>query len=171
MKKEWHENPKLQERFHHNYPNDLQVVIHNGGPRLSQHRPELVWVRIQAGANDLYSGEVLNQPEQLEGISQGSTIKLIVPDGGEYPLQVRDKYLLEKAHWIIHPCQQCGLTELFDAPSDLIRVIFPDAPTDAAIEMFTSFCGFCGGVQVIERKDREEDSTVAEVKKTWQFWK
>ena len=50
----------------------------------------------------------------------------------------------------IHECDKFVLSELFDAPSDLVRVIFPKLPPDADLEAFTSFCGFCGGVQVIE---------------------
>lgn len=153
MQKEWHKDPKLQGRFHPDYPDDLQVVVHNGGPRLSKNRPELVWVRIIGCKDNIYSGEVLNQPKQLEEINQASIIDFIIPETGEFPLQVRKKYLSERANWIVTPCNKCGLTELFDAPSDLIKVTFPDTPSDVILEMFTAFCGFCGGVQVVQYKD------------------
>jgi hypothetical protein len=45
-----------------------------------------------------------------------------------------------------------ALIELLDAPTDLIRVIFPNMAPDDKIEIFTSFCGFCGGVQGIEER-------------------
>lgn len=72
MQKEWHKDPKLQRRFHPDYPNDLQVIVHNGGPRLSKNSPELVRVRIIGYKDNVYSGEVLNQPKQLEEITQAS---------------------------------------------------------------------------------------------------
>jgi hypothetical protein len=62
---------------------------------------------------------------------------------------VTDKYLRERGAWTVHPCRQCGLSELFDAPSDLIRVVFPNTPPDAQLSMFTAFCALCGGVQVV----------------------
>jgi len=42
------------------------------------------------------------------------------------------------------------LSELFDAPTDLIRVIFPNISAESEMQMFTSFCGLCGGVQGLE---------------------
>jgi hypothetical protein len=49
--------------------------------------------------------------------------------------------------------KKCGLTEIFDAPSDFIRVVFPNDPKNAAYESFTSKCGACReGVQVVESK-------------------
>lgn len=171
MTNEWNLHEKLAGRFHPDYPDDLQVVVHEGGPRLSICKPELVWVRIKGGKGDLYSAEVLNQPENLQEVRQGSLIDFIVPESGEYPLQVRAKYLAERSLWAIHPCTQCGLSELFDAPSDLIKVIFPDA-ADGSLEMFTSFCGVCGGVQVVQWRDSiEAESTSTATKKNWQFWK
>ena len=77
---------------------------------------------------------------------------------------VTDKYLSERDNWVVHPCNKCGLTEIFDAPSDLIRVIFPDKTNDEITDMFTVFCGVCGGVQVVENKEMliKEKSTLNE---------
>jgi hypothetical protein len=85
---------------------------------------------------------------------------------------VTQKYLEERSKWIIHPCNQCGLDELFDAPSDLIQKIFPDTPAGSSLGMFTSFCGACGGVQVVQDKDAsiEDAQKPLPVKKWWQFW-
>jgi hypothetical protein len=63
---------------------------------------------------------------------------------------VTQKYLKERERWIVHPCDRCGLSDLFDAPSDLIAKVFPTLPSGGAMEKFTAFCGVCGGVQVVE---------------------
>ena len=46
MNAPWRTDPLLAGRFHQNYPDDLQVVVHDGGPRLSVIGPELMWVRL-----------------------------------------------------------------------------------------------------------------------------
>ena len=78
---------------------------------------------------------------------------------------------------IVRPCDKCGLSELFDAPSDLISKIFPDIPADAKLGVFTTFCPLCGGVQGAElRGFSSEDGSPAREperteKKWWEFWK
>jgi hypothetical protein len=140
-------------RFHSQYPDHLQVVIHEGGPRLTKALPELVWVMVtEAVSGDVFTGKILNPPKQLQSLKSGSAIKFIVPATGRYPILTTDKYLGERPHWRIHPCNKCGLSELFDVPTELFSVIFPQAKGE--IEMFTSFCGVCGGTQGIERMNR-----------------
>ncbi|MCW8131424.1 MAG: hypothetical protein KIS92_13830 [Planctomycetota bacterium] len=148
----WYDHPRLQGKFHPDYPDDLQVIVHDGGPRITQARPELIWVRITGGSGDLFSGQVLNKPTQLKTVSAYQEIKFIVPGGGAHPLMVTDKYLKERAEWEIRPCSKCGLTELFDAPSDLIRVVFPNVDLEKGdrLESFTAFCGACHGVQLVK---------------------
>lgn len=173
MPHEWRNHPKLRGRLHSEHPDDVQVLVHDGGPRVTSHGPELVWVTIVRWDGDVFRGTVLNQPEQLSSVCRGGEVQFLVPESGEHPLMVTDKYLRERADWIIQPCDKCGLSELFDAPSDLIRILFPDTPPDAAVESFTVFCGACGGVQVVQHKDAqlEEDSIEQQQKKWWQFWK
>jgi hypothetical protein len=177
MPHEWREHPKLVTRFHPDYPDDLQVIVHDGGPRLTDRHPELVWVRVTKCDGDVFTGRILNQPHQLTSVSEGSEIMFIVPDSGNHPLQVREKYIQERPEWIIHPCDKCGLSELFDAPSDLIRVVFPNTPTESVMSMFTTFCGACGGVQLVQHKSYNPDDmeTVSSEPPTdrrwWQFWK
>jgi hypothetical protein len=155
MTPEWRSHSKLKARFHPQAPDDLQVVVHEGGPRLSAHPPELIWVTILSQKGDVFLGRVLNQPHGLSSIRKGSEIQFLVPEGGKYPLMVTDKYLLERSNWDIEPCQGCGLSELFDAPSELIQAIFPNTPPDFQMERFSAFCGMCGGVQLITAKDAE----------------
>jgi len=48
---------------------------------------------------DVFSGSVLNPPSQVQGVSEGSQILVIVPEPGDYPLQVTSKYLGERSSW------------------------------------------------------------------------
>ncbi len=44
--KEWRNHPTLESRFHPEHPDDLEVLVHDGGPRMTDCRPELVWVTV-----------------------------------------------------------------------------------------------------------------------------
>jgi len=173
----WRRHPKLQGRFHEEYPDDVQVMVHDGGPRLTSCQPEIVWVRVSGGEGDTFTGRVLNRPHHLQTVSENSEIRFIVPEIGEHPLMVTEKYLAERPHWDIIPCNRCGLSELLDAPSDLIRVVFPNLPADSAeCRMFTAFCGACGGILVVQVKDTKaaraaRGDGASRKKKWWQFWK
>jgi hypothetical protein len=174
MPKSWRTHRRLQGRFHPDFPDDIQVIVHDGGPRLSKVAPEIVWVRVTDGEGDLLTGTVLNQPANVTSAPAGGSIRFIVPDSGEYPLLVTEKYLLERPHWVIRPCDRCGLTELFDAPSDLIRVVFPFLPTTdgAQMDVFTAFCGCCGGVQVVRRAGAEAPEGPAQARESWwEVWR
>src|SRR5262245_48123069 len=152
---QWRTHPQLKGRFLADHPDDLQVIVHDGGPRLTDRQPEAVWVTVTGCDQDVFAGRVLNQPTQLRTVRQGQQIRFIMPAGGDYPVLVTDKYLRERPSWTIHPCEKCGFSDLFDAPSDLMRVVFPDLPVGAAVEAFTSFCPLCGGVQAIESIDSD----------------
>lgn len=161
----WRNHSVLKGKLHPDYPDDLQVIVHDGGPRLTERQPELVWVRITGMDKDLLTGTVLNAPTQLLSVRQEQQIQFALA-GVEHPVMLTAKYLKEKAAWNIHACQKCGLTELFDAPSDLIKVIFPNIPADAHLEGFSSFCPLCHGVQLIE-----STTVTAEAKRPWwKFW-
>jgi hypothetical protein len=177
----WRDHPRLKGKFHPEHPDDLQVIVHDGGPRLTERRPELVWVRVIGEQQGVFTGSVLNAPTQLLTVEQGDTIQFLVPRSGENPLMVRENYLRERPKWIIHPCNKCGLSELFDAPSDLIAAVFPNRSADHAPVMLTAFCAICGGVQGIERTSSETETgrrsgarfvrASAVLKRWWQFWK
>ena len=101
----------------------------------------------------------------------------LVSDGAEFPVMATDKYLRERGAWVVHPCRKCGLSELFDAPSDLMRAAFQGMPADAQMSMFTSFCPLCGGVQGVESKDNPAPSegepvapSQAAKRPWWRFW-
>jgi hypothetical protein len=175
MPASWRTHPRLQGRFHPDFPDDIQVIVHDGGPRLSRAGREIVWVRVTDGEGDLFAGTLLNQPVNVTCVSAGDSIQFIVPESGKHPLLVTEKYLLERPDWVIHPCSRCGLTELFDAPSDLIRVVFPPlseaGPAEVPV-MFTAFCGCCGGVQVVERAGTEAPEGPAQARESWwEVWR
>lgn len=149
---EWRLDPRLAGRFHPDHRDEVPVLVHDGGPRFSRFPPELVWVRITGVEGNVFTGRVLNQPVALRSIEEGSTVRFVAPTGGEHLLLVTEKYLRERGDWRIHPCPECGLSEVFDAPSDLVRVQFPDAPADAFVGAFTVMCPLCSGAVVLERK-------------------
>jgi hypothetical protein len=57
----WRTHPKLKGRFLPEHPDDLQVIVHDGGPRVTDKRPEAVWVTITGCDGDVFTGRVLNQ--------------------------------------------------------------------------------------------------------------
>jgi hypothetical protein len=47
------------------------------------------------------------------------------------------------------PCNQCALSVLFDAPSDLIAATFADLAPDITPTDFTATCPLCGDKQIV----------------------
>lgn len=151
----WNEHPKLRGRFHPEFPEDLQVIVHDASPAKSGGYAELVWVRVTGCDDEIFSGIVLNKPSHLRDVTEFSSISFIVPDGGQYPLQVTPKYLSERSMWrILMPCKGCGLTELLYPPTELVAYSFP-LVTAAELSKgftFTTRCGWCGGGMVVRLK-------------------
>jgi len=172
---EWRQLPKLQGRFLPDHPDDLQVLVHDGGPRVSRNPAEAVWVTVTGAVGEVFRGRVLNRPQNLRSVRQGSDIRFLVAEGAEYPVMVTEAYLRERGDWVIHPCRTCGFSELFDAPSALMRVAFPNLPAGAQMSLFTSFCPLCGGVQGVESRGNPafgEATTPPRPGKRpwWKFW-
>jgi len=132
-----------------------------------------VWVRITGGDGDIFNGLVLNQPEKLTNVRAGTIIQFKVPSSGDLPLLVNEQYLSERSDWMIHPCDRCGLSELYDAPSDLLQKVFPAPAGQLVPEMFTAICGWCGGVQVVQRAGSEsvEPPPIQTHARWWEFWR
>lgn len=150
----WQTDRLLKDRLHPDYPNDLQVIVHDGGPRLTTATPELMWVTVTGTSGRAYRGKLLNEPHNLTSIKQGDEILFLATKADIEPFRVTSKYLEEREQWHVAPCSRCGMPELFDAPSDLIKVIFPDIPTseDRQETVFTTFCPLCGGIQFVSDK-------------------
>ena len=167
----WRNDPYLRGKFHAQFPDDIQVMVHDGDPRRMRRGPELCWVRVQridraatrpvtAGhgierSHFVYIGELLNTPHTLQSVKKGDRIKLLSVAGMPNALHVTDDYLRERLEWQITPCDKCGATECFDPPSVMATVRFPDAPKDSVIQAFTSFCANpnCSGQQQLKRLD------------------
>ena len=154
----WREDPLLKGRFHPDYPDDIQVIIHDGGPRFTESTPELVWVRVVAQVQPAYRGRLLNQPTNLRSVKMGDEFLFLpLAIANLHPIQVSEKYLRERGKWEIKPCPKCGMKELFDAPSDLMGKVFPNLKLGDEVEVFTSFCPICRGVQVIHKPGVKTD--------------
>jgi hypothetical protein len=172
----WREHPKLKGRFLPDHPDDLQVLVHDGGPRITRNPPEAVWVSVTGMDGEVFRGRVLNQPHNLKTVHHGSEIKFVAADGAEFPIMVTNKYLSERDSWVIHPRQKCGMSELFDAPSDLIKVVFPDTPPGAEMSMFTALCPQCGGFLGVESRGASASAgngarrPPAGKRPWWRFW-
>ena len=77
MKHAWHEHPKLKGRFHLERPDDVQVLVHDGGPRTTDHVVEEVWVRITELHGDVFTGTLENDTTQLSTVKHGTQIKFV----------------------------------------------------------------------------------------------
>ncbi len=95
----WRTDPLLRQGFHPQYPDDLQVIAHDGGPRLATTAPELVWVTVVGKEDDGYRGKVLNQPQGLLSVKLGDEIQFQAVADQQYPFQVRKAYLNEREKW------------------------------------------------------------------------
>ena len=152
----WRTDPAFAGRFHPDFPDDLQVIVHEGGPRLTKATPELVWVHVTGKQEEAYEGTLLNQPQQLPKLNIDDSILFLPTNANNPPVMVTEKYLTERKQWHLVPCDKCGMPELFDAPSDLQAKVFPNLPPDSKVETFTSFCPICGGVQVVSSEPTED---------------
>ncbi|WP_257454192.1 hypothetical protein [Archangium lipolyticum] len=177
----WRNDPGLVGHFHPEYPDDLQVIVHDGEPRRTQRAPESCWVRVTGmepailrpviyepeenplsrevfdaryrAPSPVFVGALINQPHHLKNVKQGDEIRFLVVPGLPLPLHVTREYLRERPQWDILPCNQCGGSECFDPPSVLYRTRFPGTPPDAVPEMFTAFCSACGGTMALSNRE------------------
>jgi hypothetical protein len=166
--KPWRSDPDLAGRFHPEYPDDLQFMAHDGEPRRTGRQGELCWARMIGverapkrtfsepipAAEWVYLATLLNAPTQLSTIRQGDTIRLLSGTGVEHPLLVTQQYLAERPLWTIRACDRCGLREVLDPPSVMVKLRFPSLPEGHLLHSFTSFCVLCGGGQVLSLTER-----------------
>lgn len=166
----WRHDPALVGQLHPRFPDDLQVLVHDGEPRRVGTRPEACWVRLdgaedgaprpvtgQPAATRLYTAYLLSTPHQLTTIKAGDRLRLIAAPGGRLPLQVTDAYLAERPAWVFTPCDRCGLHEGLDPPSVMAATRFPGAPADARPLAFTALCPACKGTLSLERLERPDE--------------
>ncbi len=168
----WRRDPLLAGKLHRQYPDDLQVLVHDGEPKRTGRRTEACWVRLDAvedgpprpsltatGAalgrgTRLYAGVLLSPPKQLTTYAAGARVRLIPDPGGPHPIAVTAAYLDERAGWTVHACTGCGLSEGLEPPSLMFRSRFPEVGPDAEPVGFTAFCPVCGpsGSRTFERR-------------------
>ncbi len=76
-RKHWTNDPETKGYFKmSDFPNDLQVVIHDGGLRISKNNPELIWVRTIGRDGDYFEGTLLNMPYNLKDFKYGDSVVL-----------------------------------------------------------------------------------------------
>lgn len=141
----WQSHPKLKGRFLANHPSELLVIVHEGGPRLTARRPEVVPVEVMGCEGDVFTGRMLHQPIQLHTLRLGQQIRFVVPAAARYPVLVTEKYLQERPFWTIQPCKKCGFSELFDPPSELMPFRVANEAPGAEKSSFKTSCPLCGG--------------------------
>src|SRR5213078_1242072 len=171
----WRSDPELSARFHPQYPDHVQVVLHDGEPRRTQRKPETCWIEVTAlharvrfasvarapGAplatervhwieRPVYRGTLLHATHALT-IQNGQSLLFVVVPGIPYPLQVDEAYLAERVQWAFRPCDRCGADQGLDLPTTMARTRFGDHPGSVPIR-FTAFCP-CGGTMELQRLD------------------
>jgi hypothetical protein len=166
----WRTDPALAGKFHPDFPDDLQIVVHDGEPRRVGRKPELCWVRVVAAeqgperpvmsgsssqapspSRAVYVAELLSSPFELTSVKQGDSIRFLADPGSADPVSVTSAYLAERAAWQIQPCRTCGAHEGLDPPAVMAATRFPDV--DSPPLTFTSHCSLCGGLQLLQRID------------------
>ena len=64
---------------------------------------------------------------------------------------------------------------LFDNPSTIMRIAFPNMPANSTMNAFSTFCPLCGDPIVLRHKDTPEEDdespSFAKPKKWYEFWK
>ncbi|MCB9754905.1 MAG: hypothetical protein H6713_33635 [Myxococcales bacterium] len=173
MRHPWRVDRDLAGRFHPQYPDDLQIVVHDGEPRRTGRGPESCWVHttdvygalsipyVAADAQPpfapatarwrervVYRGTLLNTPHQLTSVAQGDSVLYLHASGLPQPLMVTEAYLRERGQWSYTPCDRCGADQSLDPPSVMQRTRFPSAPAGAVMLSFSAFCP-CGGTMVL----------------------
>lgn len=177
----WHADPVLKGHFHPQYPDDIQVVVHDGSFRFTQTQPELIWVRILSATEldvrgkhklQVYRAKLLNQPHELKMVKLGDDIQFVAHAGYQYPIYTTQQYLVDRAKFEIIPCTQCGLPELFDPVYKLFKVSFPQLPepfTESGTTVaFSSKCPACGTGMLMVNELPEVKPQESEKRQPWQ---
>lgn len=82
----WRRHEGLSERFHPEYPDDLEVLFPD--PRTGES--ELMWVSTIAfdSTSGEYLGVLLNSPEIIPSLRAGDNVSFHIPDTAPYPVAV-----------------------------------------------------------------------------------
>src|SRR5512142_1187570 len=97
MSTSWRTDPSLAGRFHQDYPDDLQVLVHDGGPRFTRLPPEMMWVHVTEKQGLAYAGTLLNVPHQLQSVRKDDKILFLPPKDAKFPpIYTTAAYLAER---------------------------------------------------------------------------
>ena len=159
----WRSDPLLLGHFSQEWcPDDLLVLVHDGDPRRTGRNLEGCWVRINgvepapdrpgfdAGGEpvlpprgSVYIATLLNQPDQLDSVHEGDQIRFL-PIAAGLPILVTEAYLAERSRWQIGTCPVCGLNEVFDPPSLILRdLLHEQNVSPAQVAFFAVPCARC----------------------------
>lgn len=156
----WRRDPRLAGKWHKQFPDDLQVLVHDGEPGAVKRRPENCWVRVDAAldgparpattaagavldrARVLYEGVLLSKPHKLTTYAAGDRVRFAPDPGGRHLIAMTAAYLAARSAWTVTACTGCGLTEGLEAPEAMAAARFPDA--DGEVQAFTAHCPLCG---------------------------
>lgn len=152
----WREHPILKKLSPPDYPDDVPAIIHEGF-RAATRTPEKVWIRISDMKDSILTGTLLNAPHQLPSLSQGKVYSFQLSGAG-IPILVSESYLREIADWrFTIACKKCGNDVLFDNPSTIIRIAFPNMPEGSLMEAFSTFCPLCHDPIVLRHRNAPPD--------------
>lgn len=196
----WRTDPALQGRFHAQFADDLQVMVHDGEPRRTKKPPEACFVRVTGvvGAlripsappdapppvdpavltfteRPIYRGTLLNQPHNLTSVRQNQAIDFVTAPGLPHPLQVTAEYLRERPQWVITPCNGCGGDQTLDPMTTMAKTRFPNTPAGMAPLAFSAICP-CGGTMLLAMTNLPPPAHPAPSAKPsgskpwWKFW-
>ncbi len=108
----WHEDLALKGHFHPEYPDDLQILVHEGSFRFTNTKPEVMWGRLLArietthrdgSTTHAYKATLLNQPKQLKTVQVGQEILLVAYPAYRFPIRVTHEYLASRGDYEITP--------------------------------------------------------------------
>src|SRR5262245_38476224 len=108
----WRNDPELSARFHPQYPDHIQALLHDGEPRRTNRPPEACWVAVTAVhgrmrfadvacepggprsaarvhwiERPVYRATLLHPSHALTTVREGQSILFLVVPGVPYPLQ------------------------------------------------------------------------------------
>jgi hypothetical protein len=143
----WLRDPALADRFHRDYPNDLEVLFMFPG-----HRMERMWVRTTGVDPEIggYGGELLNQPFTEDAdLAQGAQVAYRLAPGVPEPIWVSPVMRANLGGWSSR-CTVCGFDMLTEPAQAIAARQFGEWGGQAVT--FTTRCPMCEHAMMVERR-------------------
>jgi hypothetical protein len=165
----WREHPQIKHLFRPGKPDSLPVLVHDGGPTVSDLRPEALLVTVSWEKNDVFTAAIEQAPRTVKSVGAADQIFFVMPSAGtKLPIRVTQAYIRELREWDIVPCPQCGMDHLFDCPSSLARKA-------GGGDAFDTPCPMCKTEMTVCKKPpepkRAPSAPPPPEKKWWEVWK